>query len=146
MVVGNPPHFSVWPKMYDLHKSKIEVLKTVDKMWHLHKKFYNAVNEILNPNSNIVLVENKKGSNPSIFRSMLDKNLVYVGTIEPSMQQIIGAIRINLLNSRTPLYRVVAQYNRLFNLAIKTLILTKSIKNWIAEFENFYFFWCKNIK
>ncbi len=70
---------------------------------------------------------------------MLDKNLVYVGTIEPSMQQIIGAIRINLLNSRTPLYRAVAQYNRLFNLAIKTLILTKPIKNWIAEFENFYF-------
>ena len=70
LIVANPPHFNMDP--YVAHYD--DPRKYKDKDWKIHQDFFNNVGEYLTQDGVIVLAENVWGSNPDIFRPMIEKN------------------------------------------------------------------------
>jgi 16S rRNA G966 N2-methylase RsmD len=77
LVVGNPPHM---PDDY------IGDLRTHDEEWHIHRKFFGAVERFLKPGGVIVLQENNRGSTAETFNPMIEASglqTVFVSECRP---------------------------------------------------------------
>jgi len=79
LIIGNPPHFN-WnnnlpdwnnPEEYELYH---EDRKFIDNEWNIHKDFFDNVNDYIKDNGDIVLLENIKHSDLTVFEPMLKKN------------------------------------------------------------------------
>ena len=72
LIIGNPPHFDF--KLNDTDVSEHEHRKYSDVNWKIHEDFFDNVNDYLTDNGKIILMENMKGSTPSIFKNQILKN------------------------------------------------------------------------
>ncbi|SVD13903.1 uncharacterized protein METZ01_LOCUS366757 [marine metagenome] len=70
LIVGNPPHFIIDPYIPTYNEPR----KYKDEGWKIHEDFFNNVSDYLTDDGIIILVENRFGSNPEIFRPMIEKN------------------------------------------------------------------------
>lgn len=68
LVVGNPPHFNgTFRDYYKNQRNRI----FVDPSWRIHKAFYKKVSNHLSSDGSALFVENYKGSDPEIWKSMI---------------------------------------------------------------------------
>jgi tRNA1(Val) A37 N6-methylase TrmN6 len=71
LIVGNPPHFNFFlPDSEEAIKYE-EHRKHMDLDWECHKDFFKTVKEYLAEDGQIILMENVKGSSPTLFYEML---------------------------------------------------------------------------
>jgi len=99
LVVGNPPHFK--DKSFTKNgSSNMDILKTLDQSWELHKKFYNNIRDYMKPGGNIILVENSEGSDPKDFIPMImQSNLKLKGIIYPNYDDILYTYKLLISNN-----------------------------------------------
>jgi len=91
LVVGNPPHWSsiesaqpCFPFDIEAHYHVPEIL--IDFEWNAHKNLFLNMKELLSVDGKILLQENKQGSNPEVFESMIyDVDLKITGVAESHM-------------------------------------------------------------
>ena len=65
LVIANPPHFLAEPREH----ADIQVY---DTGWDVHERFYSTVGAHMNPGGLVVMVENAAGSDPNLFRKMIE--------------------------------------------------------------------------
>ena len=145
LVVGNPPHFNESTiSKYCLKCSNIEMLKSYDAGWELHKRFYESIHKFLNNGANIILVENSEGSNEKDFIGFIQKGgLKYVKTIHPALNDIAEALYINIkgLDLNFGISKVIKNipysiYRLAFLIGLRTY--EPAIKN-VSSYSKFYF-------
>jgi hypothetical protein len=66
LVVSNPPHFLKW--------AGDGKLRTEDRDWEIHRKFYAKVKKFLNPGGSVFLQENALGSTTEDFAPMIEES------------------------------------------------------------------------
>lgn len=67
LVVGNPPHYD-----FDLGGTGTRI--NHDPEWSVHRDFFSRIGQHLTPNGMILLQENRRGSKPQTFQSMIEQN------------------------------------------------------------------------
>jgi len=81
LIIGNPPHFAFSPKIQNIDPN--EHRKYQDKGWKIHQDFFETVNNFITDDADIILMENKNGSDPNTFKKMIeDNNLKIVNVVE----------------------------------------------------------------
>lgn len=71
LIVGNPPHFNFFlPDSEEAIKYE-EHRKHMDMDWECHRDFFKNAKQYLAEDGQIILMENVKGSSPSLFYEML---------------------------------------------------------------------------
>jgi hypothetical protein len=61
LVVANPPHFP----------AASPDIRQYDPDWQLHRRFYASVGRYMNPGGLVLIVENRRGSDPELFAEMI---------------------------------------------------------------------------
>lgn len=154
LVVGNPPHFNEstikeFCRIYGVECSNaIEMLKSYDPGWKLHKRFYDSIHKFLNKGANIILVENSEGSSEKDFIEFIQKGgLKHVKTIHPTLDDIAEAyyIFIKGFDIKVGIPKVVKHlpisvFRPLFLLGAKTY---KPAKELVSLYSKFYFIYSK---
>ncbi|MGB9734495.1 MAG: methyltransferase [Conexivisphaera sp.] len=75
LVVANPPHFNENTISNHCKGScnDLELLKSFDRNWELHRKFYSTIGAYLNKGGKVILVENSDGSRAEEFIPMIEE-------------------------------------------------------------------------
>jgi methylase of polypeptide subunit release factors len=86
LIVGNPPHFNV-----DLEETEETIhynehRKFIDLDWQIHQDFFNNVGNYLSDDGSIILMENAKGSDPSVFFKMIEDNDLKINNVIKSLE------------------------------------------------------------
>ena len=71
LIIGNPPHFD-FKLNGDIDDHEHRKYSDVD--WKIHEDFFDNVNDYLSDDGKIILMENMKGSKPSVFKNQILKN------------------------------------------------------------------------
>ncbi|BDR91657.1 methyltransferase [Vulcanisaeta souniana] len=150
LVVGNPPHFNentVRNYCRIVKCNEIELLKSYDAGWNLHRRFYLNIHKYLNNGANVILVENTEGSDVKDFVGMINEGgLKYVGVIKPELEDIMQALYISIRgwNVNRGLSKIVKRlpydaYKLAFTLGLN--IRYKPLIDYISSMSKFYFVW-----
>ncbi|MBB5253314.1 methyltransferase [Sulfurisphaera ohwakuensis] len=152
LVVGNPPHFNESTLENYCRRAtcdQIDLLKSYDSGWNLHRRFYLNIRKFLNDKANVILVENSEGSNVKDFLEMINEGgLKYVRVIKPETEDIIytSYIHIRGLNLNVGISRRVKRlpygiYKLAFPFGEKTHY--KPLIDYINFMSKFYFIWSR---
>ncbi len=78
LVVSNPPHYDGTEETYRKN------IKIIDPDFAIHREFYRNVSRYLERGGSTLLIESRPGSNPSIWKSLVEESgLEFNGIINP---------------------------------------------------------------
>ena len=155
LVVGNPPHFNentIKNYCSSTQCDQIEILKSYDEGWELHRKFYLNIHKFLNKGANVILVENLEGSDEKDFVNMINEGgLKYMGIIKPEQEDIILASYISIRGLKDAqthpiLVKIIERlpysaYRMVYSLGLK--LHYQPLINYVNFLQKFYFIWSK---
>lgn len=101
LVVGNPPHWesieSAQPCFpFDIKEYYHVPEILIDFEWNAHRSFFLNMKELLSDSGRILLQENKQGSDPEVFETMInDADLKITGVAESQMYDMIYYLEVS---------------------------------------------------
>lgn len=81
LIVANPPFYGLDNNLMSTLMYKVRPVTHrmgIDEQWKIHEDFFNNIKKSLAPNGVILMSESVAGSGPDTFRSMIEKNGLYI--------------------------------------------------------------------